>query len=113
MDDEYGDEPEYGIGSQLWMMKMSLAHVPHELLYHGVSEMIDFLVNNGEDETDIETILDVLVQNSLTGFYIDPTMLGEETEVPRTRVRLTEDDIEDQVNLFRKILGRTDNEEEK
>lgn len=99
-DDDYEDDYEdvgYGLYNHLWMLKSSLYHVPHTYLYHGVCALVDYLTQT--EEPEVAQALDVLAQSALTGHYHNPF-----EDEPEEVHRLTEEEIEEEINQFRRVL---------
>jgi len=90
---DYEDEPARGLRNQPWLIKAALYWVGQANLHYGICSMIDYFMD--EDEPEVYTALDVLVQCALTGYY-------EETDDGQP---IDRDDIEETVKRFQDILN--------
>lgn len=67
MDDPMSDYV-FGANSISWLRKAALFNVPQQMLWFGITRMLDFLDHN--EDPDYDTALEVLMQFALNGKYV-------------------------------------------
>lgn len=67
MDDPMSDYV-FGANSISWLRKAALFNVPQQMLWFGITRMLDFMDHN--EDPDYDTALEVLMQFALNGKYV-------------------------------------------
>lgn len=114
MNDE--ELPDRGIYSTVWLAKAGLRHAIYTYplnVWIGICEMLDYMADPEDEFIDSEKAVDILVQYGLSGHYEGEHVGGtSEYSPPAETSKMSEEDIEAEVEKIRKILGIEKEEEE-